>query len=125
MVAITAPIASRQQRLRVPAAVVVTAELGWGLALLAGPTVVLGREARAAGAPTGLAAGGRVLGLRHVTQAVTLAWHPGARARKLSAYVDLVHAATMAVLAGVSPTYRLAAGRSLAVSLLFALATTS
>lgn len=125
MSAITPPITGRQRRPRVPVVVVVAAELGWGLALLAGPTVLLGRGPHAAGRPTALAAGGRVLGVRHVTQAVILARHPGTGARRLSACVDLAHAATMAVLGSVSPTYRLAAGRSLTVSMLFALATAS
>ncbi len=125
MVAITTPIAGRRWRLKVPAVVVVAAELGWGLALLAEPTAVLGQDAHATTAPTGLATGGRVLGLRYLTQAVALARHPGPRTRRFSAYVDLTHAATMAVLGSASSTYRSAAARSLAVSMLFALATTS
>jgi hypothetical protein len=65
----------------------------------------------------------RVLGARHVAQATLLAAHPTRGADLVSSGVDLLHAATMVVLATRSPRFRRAAGTSACLAVALAAAT--
>jgi hypothetical protein len=59
----------------------------------------------------------RVLGARHVTQAVLLTVRPSRSAEQVGAAVDVLHAVTMLLLAGVSPRCRRPAATSACVAL--------
>jgi hypothetical protein len=61
----------------------------------------------------------RVLGVRHLTQALLLRVRPGRNADRVSASVDALHAASMVVLAAGSPSYRRPAATSACVALAF------
>lgn len=89
---------------------------GWGAALVLAPADLL----RVSGAPNGPADRliVRVLGARHVAEAILLR-RPTAARRTLSASVDLVHGATMVMLAARLHRWRRAAALSAAVSLAF------
>jgi hypothetical protein len=65
----------------------------------------------------------RVLGARHLAQAVLLTVHPGRTADRISATVDALHGTSMVLLAGVSPRARRPALTSAGVALAFTAAT--
>lgn len=91
----------------------------WGAVLLARPdSIRLGRAAT-----SGERAVIRVLGARHLMQAVFLLRRHDDRAAEVSAAIDGVHAASMAVLAAVRSSTRIPALISLAMSGGFGLAT--
>jgi hypothetical protein len=79
-----------------------------GTALLAFPDAVARRAGWSGGDRTGALAI-RVLGVRHLGQAVALWVWPGRSALRLGGSVDLLHATSMAVLAAVAEPRRRAA----------------
>ncbi|QGN58506.1 hypothetical protein [Nostocoides sp. HKS02] len=81
------------------------ARLGYGLALLADPQGVA-RALTGTGLDHGEQVAARVLGVRHVAQAVVLAVDDRALARRAGRVVDLMHAASMLALAAWSPRRR-------------------
>ena len=93
------------RRGRAAAAAPVAARVVYGAALLLAPDAVIGTVA---GAPPGDAVRrlGRVLGARHLAQALLTADRPVRRALKLGALVDLLHLASMLGLAVVVPRHR-------------------
>jgi len=96
----TAPTAANRLRLLVP-----LARAGYGTALLCAPGPMIGvltgqppsRRARRVA---------RVLGVRHVAQAVVTALSPGPEVVALGVVVDLLHAASMFAFAAVVPDLR-------------------
>jgi hypothetical protein len=79
-----------------------------GAALLTFPDAVLRRAGWSGGDRAGALAV-RVLGVRHLGQAVALCCWPGRSALRLGATVDLLHAVSMALLAALAGSRRRAA----------------
>ena len=96
------------------------ARLGYGAALLLAPDLTTGALAgRRLDRRARLVV--RVLGARHVTQALVLRTHePGTTPRRLGRAADLLHAATMALLAALAPGWERAALTDAALELLLA-----
>jgi hypothetical protein len=65
----------------------------------------------------------RILGARHLAQATLLAAHPTRGAHLLSTVVDLLHAATMVLLAARSARFRRPAATSACIAVALAAAT--
>ena len=96
----TAPTVASRWRLLIP-----LARAGYGTALLCAPGPMIGvltgqppsRRARRVA---------RILGVRHVAQAVVTALNPGSEVVALGVVVDLLHAASMFAFAAVVPDLR-------------------
>lgn len=87
----------------------------WGIALLIAPEAVLGELPHGSiDAPARTFA--RVLGARHLLQASVCVHHHGRRWILAGAAVDGVHAATMAVIAALSPERRKLALTNVAIA---------
>ncbi|MBL7258084.1 hypothetical protein [Paractinoplanes lichenicola] len=81
------------------------ARAGWGAALLLAPEPLL-RQAAGSPVPAAAMTVARVLGTRQLVQAVVTTAAPGPRVARLSAALDVLHAATGVALAVASPRWR-------------------
>ena len=98
--------------------------LGWGAALVAAPRPLLRGLARVHDpADRGAVAVLRVLGVRHVGQALVEALGPQPAVRYLGAAVDGLHALTAAGLAVLDPRWRRGALTDTAIAAFFAAGT--
>ena len=93
----------------------------WGVALLVAPATVTARVHHApAGFRTDVVA--RVLGARHIGQALVTVLRPTRAVRRGGVAVDVAHAASMVALAAVSPAHRRAGLTDAAIGAAFGVA---